>query len=131
MGFGGHLAMSNILRFGIPSLDCLFGGVEDDYAKTGEAKTGRQWQGILLPGGSDQGRSNSSVSICISGPDGTGKSVMALHLASRYLADCCNYEPIGQPLPKVLYVSTDLKFKMAKKMWVNFGLDWPNRRTIP
>ena len=113
--------MSNILRFGIPSLDELFGGKDPI----------KEAHGILLPGGNRELRSSNSVSICISGPDGTGKSVLGLHLASRYLADCYGERSEGKPLPKVLYVSTDLKFKMAEKMWVNFGLDYPNNRAIP
>jgi KaiC/GvpD/RAD55 family RecA-like ATPase len=111
--------MSNIVRFGIPTLDELFGGKDP----AGDA------YGILLPGNIKH-QSGASISICISGPDGTGKSVLGLHLASRYLADCIEHAGRREP-PRVLYVSTDLKFKMAAKMWVNFGLDYPNLRTIP
>lgn len=110
------------LRFGIPSLDTLF-GVERSNGQVEET-------GILLP------RSDSSfadapdtgVSICISGPDGTGKSILGLHLTTRYVADCAQ---AGAARPTVLYISTDLKFRMADKMWKNFALDWPNRRRIP
>jgi KaiC/GvpD/RAD55 family RecA-like ATPase len=104
------------LRFGIPSLDALFGD--------------RGSKGIRLPG-SDGGSTdslNSSVSVCISGPDGTGKSILGLHLASRYVADCAR---AGKARQKVLYISTDLKFGMAFKVWRDFALDWPDRRKVP
>ena len=106
------------LRFGIPSLDSLFG--EKDGC------------GILLPK-SGQNQSSSSVSICISGPDGTGKSILGLHLAAHYVADCLKQTSGGRRSlrTKVFYISTDLKFGMAKKVWLNFGLDWPNKRTVP
>lgn len=104
------------LRFGIPSLDTLFGDTEGN--------------GIRLPAGDDGSPDplNSSVSVCISGPDGTGKSILGLHLASRYAADCVDARAARQ---KVLYISTDLKFGMAFKVWTDFALDWPYRRKVP
>ena len=57
-----------ILSFGIPKLDELFGR----YSATGEP-------GICAEAG-------ESVSVCLVGADGTGKSVLALHLASQYAA---------------------------------------------
>src|SRR6266404_5982051 len=101
--------MPKILRFGINSLDALFGD-------TGEAP------GIKLTGDG-----KGATSLCILGPDGTGKSVLALHLASRYLADCLDESEAGF-VPRVLYVSTDLRRDMAELMWRNFLLDQPNRR---
>jgi KaiC/GvpD/RAD55 family RecA-like ATPase len=104
------------LRFGIPSLDALFGDIED--------------KGIRLPagGGDSTEPLHSSVSVCISGPDGTGKSILGLHLASRYAGDCARAEATGQ---KVLYISTDLKFGMASKVWTDFALDSPDLRKVP
>ncbi|HWS88370.1 MAG TPA: ATPase domain-containing protein [Pyrinomonadaceae bacterium] len=108
------------LRFGIPSLDALFGD------RVGE----RGGMGIRLPAGGDGSNDpqSSSVSLCISGPDGTGKSILGLHLASRYAADCLQAGAAGQ---KILYISTDLKFGMAYKVWRDFALDWPDLRTVP
>jgi KaiC/GvpD/RAD55 family RecA-like ATPase len=104
------------LRFGIPSLDTLFGD--------------RKGKGISLPARGDGSTDplNSSVSVCISGPDGTGKSILGLHLVSRYAADCARVGATGQ---KILYISTDLKFGMASKVWTDFALDWPDRRIVP
>jgi KaiC/GvpD/RAD55 family RecA-like ATPase len=135
--------MPTHLRFGIPSLDLLFGAHREAVAEDSTRQTVRaeRGQGILVPGGKDQDSRRGSVSICISGPDGTGKSILGLHLASRYLADCYARErwvavrkfPRDKQivLPRILYVSTDLKFKMAEKMWLNFGLDVPNQRSQP
>ncbi|HEV2800588.1 MAG TPA: ATPase domain-containing protein [Pyrinomonadaceae bacterium] len=105
------------LRFGIPSLDSLFGSEREGY-------------GLGLPDSND-GSANSpetSISICVSGPDGTGKSILGLHLAARYLADCAGARVVR---PKILYISTDLKYGMAAKVWRNFALGRPNARTIP
>jgi KaiC/GvpD/RAD55 family RecA-like ATPase len=122
------------LRFGIPSLDSLFGGKEEGG---GERKGG----GIRLPQSDEH--SHSSVSVCLTGPDGTGKSILGLHLAAHYVADCieaaneakkangAKTEKDAAVQAKVLYVSTDLKFGMANKVWLNFGLDRPNGRTVP
>ncbi len=127
--------MPGLLRFGVPSLDELFGGrVPLTPTPTGAKSVKPEKQkesaqlGILIPG-CDEDSQRSSVSVCISGPDGTGKSILGMHLASRYLADC---EGVGfSELPKVLYISTDLKFEMAERMWFNFVLDWPNKHVVP
>jgi len=76
---------------------------------------------------------DSTTSICIIGPNGTGKSLFAMHLASRYTADCLAWWSRSDKkfFPKVLYVSTDLKDRMAKDMWGRFYLDFPNQRYIP
>ncbi len=105
---------ANIIRFGIPSLDRLLGrpepqqGAEVDY-------------GIALDG--------QSTTICIVGTDGTGKSVLALHLASRYIAD--SYAPQSASPTNACYVSTDLGLPKAKAIWERYRLSRPNARKNP
>jgi hypothetical protein len=87
-----------------------------------------------------------ATSLAILGPDGAGKSVLALHLASRYLADCwAMYHRLGKEgklgdgwkesaktaMPLVLYVSSDFKHDSARSVWEAFGLNRPNTRQIP
>jgi KaiC/GvpD/RAD55 family RecA-like ATPase len=115
MGLGGLVSApqadgfgNNPLRFGIPSLDHLISGRE---SASGELPIG-----------------NRSTSLCILGPDGTGKSVLGLHLAAHYLHDCFT---IGN-VPTVLYVSTDLSHSIAaSRTWIPFGLNYPNDRIVP
>lgn len=108
-----------LLRFGIPSLDRLITGEGEDTQKTGG-----------LPNGIRLGKSEST-SLCIVGPDGTGKSVLGLHLASRYASDCWEIS-CGHSTPRVLYVSTDLNYEVAeKRLWDAFKLACPTRRYIP
>src|SRR5258708_19135974 len=103
--------MLKFLRFGIPTLDELIGqfkvksedkdhiffGIDfspDDALDSNPAATGVKLDGARRP---------DSTSICVIGPDGTGKSVFGMHLASRYLADCisdCRKEKL--PAPSVL-----------------------------
>src|SRR5690348_210392 len=74
----------------------------------------------------------------IVGPDGCGKSILALHLASRYWRDHC--EPSFRPsqaaqeilerTPRVIYVSTDLSHEQASGQWHSFGLDHPRHRDL-
>lgn len=74
----------------------------------------------------------ATTSICLTGPDGTGKSVLALHIAARYMADCREeYGADSNKLPKVLYISTDLTYSMAHTVWDNFDLFRPYRRKEP
>ncbi|HEY6390100.1 MAG TPA: hypothetical protein VIX89_02410 [Bryobacteraceae bacterium] len=106
------------LRFGIPALDDLFGS----YSLSHRA------DGIPVSTDKDQAR------LTIIGPAGSGKSILALHLASRYAADVftrwtragCKGTP-----PKVIYVSTDLTLEKAQAMWEAFRLDRPNLREVP
>jgi KaiC/GvpD/RAD55 family RecA-like ATPase len=80
----------------------------------------------------------TSTSLTILGQDGTGKSAFALHLASTYRAlrhrslvvSDPMWEDLG-PQPLVLYVSSDLKFSAAARMWDNFSLDEPWLRYVP
>lgn len=104
----------SLLRFGIPSLDRLISGTD------GQA-------GFEI-------RNGQSASICMLGPDGTGKSVLALHLAAHYLSDVLDSgnEARAQLTPKVLYVSTDLNFDMAnQRTWIPFALGNVTTRTVP
>jgi KaiC/GvpD/RAD55 family RecA-like ATPase len=88
------------LKFGIESLDSLIGR-DGDY-------------GIAIP------KSPGSTSLCLIGPDGTGKSVFALHLAASYVMNHRAADPAKAP--RVLYFSTDLKHEMAERMWNDFKL---------
>ncbi len=97
-----------VIRFGIPSLDQLLGqGPEAPCA------------GFAVPDRAE------SATFCLIGPDGTGKSVLALHLASWYIASLD-----GPRLDhcKVLFASTDLSQARALTAWRNFSLDAPSDR---
>jgi KaiC/GvpD/RAD55 family RecA-like ATPase len=118
--------MTDVLQFGIPSFDALFGHRRDRLRKQTKYEYGAY--GVHLP------NSSCSTSISIIGPDGTGKSVFGLHLASQYIADAVALKRRPETichLPRVLYVSTDLKHHVAEVMWRNFGLDKPNQRDFP
>ncbi|MCX6345199.1 MAG: hypothetical protein NT018_08990, partial [Armatimonadetes bacterium] len=99
----------DVLRFGIPSLDHLCGKPDKDSP-----------EGMGIHG---------ATSMCIIGGDGTGKSVLGLHMASRYLADRLHqYQEAKNDLPRVLYASSDLSHGVAQNMWSNFRLNEPNKR---
>ena len=124
--------MPEVLRFGITSLDELF-GVPSETSRHGLPA------GIYLPpvADGDADTATPTTSVCIAGPTGTGKSIFALHMASTYLADC-RIEQARMPkslqqlsLPTVLYVSTDLTHNMAQRAWANFSLDLPTYRREP
>src|SRR5258708_33339864 len=103
--------MPNVLRFGIPSFDKLIGTHgEGDY-------------GIRITPNAEDKKIKDATGICIMGPDGTGKSVFALHLASQYLADCLDESDDDKDvrdsdkkdeLPKIYYISTDLNHYKAE-----------------
>ena len=127
--------MPEVLRFGISSLDELFGVPSEELQ-------GRVANGIYLhspkdgePEGIAGTRRNGvpTTSVCIVGPTGTGKSIFALHMASTYLDDCrAEKRRNGHlELPTVLYVSTDLTHNMAQRAWTNFALDRPYNRRDP
>jgi KaiC/GvpD/RAD55 family RecA-like ATPase len=104
------------LLFGVPQLDELLGfkNIEDIHYEN--------WRG-------------SCNSLAIVGPDGTGKSVFALHIASayhaflRYAQD--RSDTNDQCAPLVFYVSSDLKYDAALRAWQNFYLDYPWQRYVP
>src|ERR1051326_2897721 len=89
------------IDFGIPELDELFG-----------RPANTQFPGMSAARG-------ENVSFCIYGADGTGKSVLALHLASRYAA--------RHDVP-VIYFSEDLGYQRAQSVFDSFGLHKPNER---
>ena len=99
--------MDQVIAFGIPSLDEMLAeqpGIAPGYR-------------LRVA----QGKQTESTSICIIGPDGTGKSLLALHLASQYRATAL-------PGVRVLYVSTDLSSERASNIWKNFLLGRPIER---
>lgn len=108
------------LPFGIPQLDQLLGFAELE----------RQFDCLKAP-----------TSVTIVGQDGTGKSVFALHAAShyqtlRYSANFSNSVPDGAKHMEVapcavFYVSSDLRFAAARKVWDNFYLGYPWHRYVP
>lgn len=99
------------LAFGIPSLDELLGRPTKTAAKDIPSSD----FGIHL-----RNRENAT-SVCLIGPDGTGKSVLALHLAAHYAAT-------SGPETRILYASTDLSYDKALSIWENFALDRPRER---
>lgn len=110
-----------VLRFGIPSLDRLI-------CRAAQAPPAAdQLEQIALEASGMRAAPNESISVCIIGPDGTGKSIFSLHLASRYAADLM----AANDDARVLYVSTDLRHSMADAIWDSFGLNSPNARDIP
>jgi len=135
--------MPQVLRFGISSLDELLGVPseksnvnETSPPPPGQETTGQIPCGVYLPKspsgtgqpGDEKHVEDFNTSVCIIGPTGTGKSIFALHMASRYLADCLAAD---ESLPAVVYVSTDLTFNMAKRAWTNFALNRPFARRDP
>jgi hypothetical protein len=98
----------SIFRFGIHTLDSLFHG---DSPST-----------RLVP--------LVSTSCAIMGPDGCGKSLLAMHLASTYLADSRHIvrRTSDLTLPVAIYASTDLSWEQAKASWTDFALEFPDLR---
>jgi hypothetical protein len=88
--------MPDFLRFGIPSLDQLIGSFDGNFGVEVTRKDG--------------GRTvTDATGVCIMGPDGTGKSVFALHLASHYLADCLDERNVGDGLNPFWFRANDIK----------------------
>lgn len=67
---------------------------------------------------------NGVWTAAIVGPDGCGKSLLALHLASNYWQRTST----SGIRPHVLYISTDLSHDQAAQHWGTFGLDFPRWR---
>ena len=129
-----------VLRFGIPTLDRLLGrlgrgenqtfgiGLRSivDGSVTATVATGADRQDTAKTN-SDEGHSDEdATSVCIVGSDGTGKSLLAMHLASKYKSDALQLHT--QDSPFVIYASTDLTFSRAKSSWENFALHLPDYR---
>jgi KaiC/GvpD/RAD55 family RecA-like ATPase len=128
------MTLPKTLRFGIQSLDKLIGTTKDGN----EAIYGIDLTRLRNPNGGKANalkRHSMTSSICLTGPDGTGKSVFSLHLASHYLADCNSKKETGKnnngSCPRVLYISTDLNYNIALKGWSDFALDTPFERREP
>ncbi|MEM7455309.1 MAG: hypothetical protein AAF456_13240 [Planctomycetota bacterium] len=68
-------------------------------------------------------KNDRSHVVCIAGPDGVGKSILALTAASVYAST-----EHSKNRQKVIYASTDLNFDQAKTTWDCFGLGEPRRR---
>lgn len=68
---------------------------------------------------------NHTWTAAIQGPDGCGKSLLGLHLASHYWH---SHRTSSTPRPSIIYVSTDLSFHQANSQWEGFGLDQPALR---
>ena len=147
--------MPEILRFGISSLDQLL-GIPSEISKEDilpgiylpqPARETSGKNGARAPkaknklnigknghNAKDKAESFFTTSVCIIGPTGTGKSIFALHMASTYLSDCMQEQEHPRSkieLPTVLYISTDLTYKMAHRAWTNFALDYPLSRCEP
>jgi KaiC/GvpD/RAD55 family RecA-like ATPase len=120
------------LRFGIQSLDRLIGSTRDgERIKYGIDLSPPE---LADRKSSDQRVEQISSSICLAGPDGTGKSVFSLHLASQYLADCLELSvdsADASPRPQVIYISTDLTYSIALRIWNRFDLRRPFARREP
>jgi len=93
------MAKSPSLRFGIPTLDRILGH------KDGE---GNQGHGIW--------------SLCIIGPDGTGKSILAMHVATEFMRVAR-----GGSF-RAIYASTDLRYDSANATFHQFALHCPDLR---
>ncbi|HEV2693920.1 MAG TPA: hypothetical protein VG347_13585, partial [Verrucomicrobiae bacterium] len=118
-----------LLRFGIPSLDRMFfqkGHTYDAGINLRPPDAQREKE--------DRQPLDQHVSLCIQGPSGTGKSVLGLHLLSRYWADSLQWESerkarnpnAESAAPRILYLSTDLGIKRARSTWNSFYLGTPN-----
>ncbi len=106
-----------VIRTGIPAIDGMF--------RISDAEHGERRGGIGLR---DLG---TATSLCITGPQGTGKSLLAMHIATRYLADCRALQVPLEATARVCYISTDMTFGVARPMLERFALDRPNARKIP
>lgn len=111
----GASQFGQFLQFGIPSLDGLFGAA-------GRDATGTRLCGMTA--GTGDGRQFETTSICLAGPSGTGKSILALHLAAYYRAQ-------HGVLPRIIYASTDFSWAKANMVWTKFSLSTPIKRKPP
>lgn len=108
------------LHFGVPTIDSLLGVV--DNSATGR----RERFGLFLP----LRGTNAPASSCLDilGTEGSGKSILAMHMASAYRADTAL---AGQNC-MVVYASSDLSYARARRAWhADFRLDRPRTREQP
>lgn len=115
---------TDFLAFGIPSLDRMFGPIDPD-PKPGNNDPRADLRGYpLRPAWENEHPEGTTV--CVIGPDGTGKSLLALHLVSDYARRTADQER-----PRIIYASTDLSVERARAIWKSFWLDVPHyRRTL-
>jgi len=114
-----------LLQFGIPTIDWLFGKPiqasaqsEDKIPFFASIHESTEYGIRIEP--------NHTTSLCIIGPDGTGKSLLALHLAARYAFRSAELNL----MPRILYASTDLSYGKADEHWQTFGLHY-NPHCVP
>lgn len=116
-------AVESPIRFGIPSLDVLLGRPQPSTYENATLKEDEEAKAFgIAVADAKANLGRESISACVIGSDGTGKSVLALHLAAQYLAD-----RLGKQC-RVIYVSTDLSFHRTKTTWDNFALSYPRHR---
>ena len=90
-----------VIRMDIPSIDGMF-SISGQEVK--EVRGGIGLAGL-----------GTSISVAVVGPHGTGKSVLAVHLAARYLADChAAFADRPEAMPRVCYISTDMTLHVAE-----------------
>jgi KaiC/GvpD/RAD55 family RecA-like ATPase len=104
------------IQFGIPALDELI-----------SANPSPGKRGVLISKG--KGKGVDIAKICLIGPDGVGKSIFALHLAAYYAADCKKFYQANYP--KIIYVSTGLRYENVASTIGNFNLTMPLSRAVP
>jgi KaiC/GvpD/RAD55 family RecA-like ATPase len=121
------------LLFGIPTLDTLIGSISRNNTVAAKSQSDSASAGLA-----DKAKPEVAKRIALLGPDGAGKSVLALHLASRYAADSARAYRHPETrivdkssMPLIIYVSSDLKEKSADDIWEAFDLGHPDGRHIP
>lgn len=135
----------HVIRFGIPTLDRLLGVVRSDAEELG-----RDVYGISVKPIENQNVVDT-ISLCVIGADGVGKSLLALHLASKYRSDTTNImkalavaqdcatrdecevcphvpQTSSDVKPFIVYASTDLSYGRALRTWESFALQYPDVR---
>lgn len=93
--------------FGIPQLDLFLNpsrSPEESPANQSDEDDYSTWQTAIV------------------GPDGVGKSVLAMHLAANHMVRSRQCSVGGEPPTQVVYFSTDLSALQAKTTWSAFCL---------
>jgi KaiC/GvpD/RAD55 family RecA-like ATPase len=117
------------IAFGIPSLDRLIGCVAPPGREPGRAYAGYSLTETNLTGAAAP-VPDESATFCLIGPDGTGKSLFALHLASDYWRRTHRTPAGPEPAPRIIYASTDLSYERAVRVWETFWLNRPWSRYV-
>jgi len=129
------------IRFGIPSLDALLGRrspqiYQHDMGRVDSAENpcgidvSPQFSGNGAghESSSEKDAGRESLTVSVIGSDGTGKSILAMHLAAKYLADRLGTKKRRDQKFRVIYASTDLSISRARATWENFDLGFPESR---